>query len=98
MKILYNGRTAAVREFLAKKQIIVLAHPPYSPDLAFCDYFLFPKLKIPMKGTRYDDIPIIQSAVTRILKAIPKADLQKSIHTLVSHAQRCINAEGTCFK
>jgi len=40
----------SIREFLAKKNIPVLPHPPYSPDLAPCDFCLFPKLKSKMKG------------------------------------------------
>ena len=35
----------SVREFLATKQIAVLEHPAYSPDLAPSDIFLFPKIK-----------------------------------------------------
>ena len=35
----------SVREFLATKQITVLEHPAYSPDLAPNDFFLFPKIK-----------------------------------------------------
>jgi hypothetical protein len=35
----------SVREFLATKQITVLLHPAYSPDLAHSDFFLFPKMK-----------------------------------------------------
>ena len=34
-----------IREFLAKNNIAVLEQPPYSPNLAPCDFFLFPKLK-----------------------------------------------------
>ena len=34
-----------IREFLAKNNIAVLEQPPYSPDLASCDFFLLPKLK-----------------------------------------------------
>jgi histone-lysine N-methyltransferase SETMAR len=34
-----------VREFLAKKPITKMDHPHYSPDLAPCDFWLFPKLK-----------------------------------------------------
>ncbi len=30
---------------MAKKRIKMLSHPPYSPDLAQADHFLFPKLK-----------------------------------------------------
>ena len=37
--------TLSIREFLAKKNIPVLPHPPYSPDLSPCDFYLFPKLK-----------------------------------------------------
>ena len=34
----------------------ILSHPPYSPDLAPCDFFLFPKLKKHLKGTRFQSI------------------------------------------
>ena len=34
-----------VRKFLEKKNLELLENPPYSPDLAPADYFLFPKLK-----------------------------------------------------
>ena len=34
-----------ILEFLAKKSIKLLSHPPYSPDLTPADYILFPKLK-----------------------------------------------------
>jgi len=40
----------SVREFLANKQITVLEHPAYSPDLAPSDFFLFPKINEISKG------------------------------------------------
>jgi histone-lysine N-methyltransferase SETMAR len=39
-----------VQEFLAKERIKLLSHPPYSPDLAPANYFLFPKLKKELAG------------------------------------------------
>ncbi|UYV73796.1 hypothetical protein LAZ67_11000937 [Cordylochernes scorpioides] len=39
-----------VRRFLAKNNVCVLNHPPYSPDLAPCDFYLFPKIKLKLKG------------------------------------------------
>ena len=45
----------SVREFLATKQITVLEHPVYSPDLAPSDSFLFPKIKKILKGRHFDD-------------------------------------------
>jgi len=38
---------AIVKKFLANRDVAVLHHPPYSPDLAPADYFLFPKLNFP---------------------------------------------------
>ena len=61
-----------------KKRISLINHPPYSPDLSPCDYFLFPKLKTKLKGAFYDDIPAIQAAVTEVLKNIPITRVEKS--------------------
>jgi len=43
-------------QFLAKNNMTVIPHPPYSPDLATCYFFLFPKLKLRMKGQTFDTI------------------------------------------
>ena len=32
----------SIHQFLAENNIAVLEEPPYSPDLALCDFFLFP--------------------------------------------------------
>ena len=39
-----------VTECLKSEKVTVLPHPPFSPDLAPCDYFLFPKLKYHLSG------------------------------------------------
>jgi histone-lysine N-methyltransferase SETMAR len=39
-----------VCKFLAKKSITKIDHLPYSPDLAPCDFWLFPKFKTALKG------------------------------------------------
>ncbi|UYV75705.1 EPM2AIP1 [Cordylochernes scorpioides] len=51
-----------VRDFLAKNNTLMMPQPPYSPDLAPCDFFLFPKLKRPMKGRRYATLDEIKTA------------------------------------
>jgi len=53
----------SVREFLATKQITVLKHLAYSPDLTPSDFFLFRNTKEILKGRHFDyiyDIGIIQ--------------------------------------
>ena len=38
--------------FLASEKVKVLNHPPYSPDLSPCDFFLFPRLKKMLSGNK----------------------------------------------
>ena len=47
-------------QFLAKNNMTVIPHSPYSCDLAPCDFFRFPKLKLRMKGRRFDTTEEIQ--------------------------------------
>jgi len=49
-----SHRALIMREFLAHNSIIALPQPPYSPDLAPYDFFLFPKMKLQLKGRRFD--------------------------------------------
>jgi hypothetical protein len=46
--------------------------PLYSPDLSPPDYFLFPKLKMKLKGLHFVDVAEIQEAVTDELKTVQK--------------------------
>jgi len=38
-----------VKDFLAKNNVTTLEHPPYSPDLAAADFYLFPGMKSALK-------------------------------------------------
>jgi len=50
-----------VQQFLAKHKITELRQPPYSPDdVTSCVFWLFPKLKIPLKEHRFDDTETIK--------------------------------------
>ena len=42
-----------LQSFLVKHQITQVTQAPYSPDLAPCDFYLFPKLKWPLEGKRF---------------------------------------------
>jgi transposase len=65
-----------VREFLAKNSITKMDHPPFSPDLAPSDFWLFPKLKNALKRQRFADLSDIQRNVKTLLRGIPANDFQ----------------------
>ena len=45
-------KAAIVREYLKQEKVVELPHPPYSPDLAPCDFFLFSRLKKHLVGRK----------------------------------------------
>ena len=55
----------------------IFLRAPYSPDLASCDFWLFPKLKRPLRGLRFDTIEEIQAESKKALKAILKIEFNK---------------------
>jgi transposase len=79
-----------VSEFLARKQITVLEHPPYSLNLAPIYSFLFPKLKKLLKGRHFDDTNDIRSNTTAALKAIPQNHFQNCFEARIRIRHRCI--------
>lgn len=87
-----------VHQFLAQHGVAVVDHPPYSPDLAPADFFLFPRLKGVMKGSRYADVMEIKEAVTSVLKGIPKKDFADSFANLYSRCQKCVVLGGDYFE
>ena len=93
--LLHHDNTPAhnalgIREFLAKNNNAVLEQPPYSPDLTPCDFFLFPKLKEVIKGTRFQDSDAIKTAVTRELQAIPGKPFQECVEAWRRRLEKCI--------
>ena len=81
------------RVFFVKHQITQVTQPPYSPYLVPCDYWLFSKLKSPLKGKRFQRIDEIQENTARQLMAIrrpvwgPKVPTLKGTEVLLSYVQ-----------
>jgi len=87
-----------VRDFLAKHETTVLPQPPYFPDLAPADFFLFPKLKSTLKGCRFESIEAIKINSLAHLRSIPKKAFQECFRTLKKRLQRCIQSRGEYFE
>jgi len=74
--------------------VTVLDHPPYLPDLAHADYYLFRKVKSHLKGGLFDSISVIQIDVTSTLNTIAKDDFFKGVQKLYDRANLCVQLEG----
>ena len=85
-----------IREFLAKNN--TMPQPPYSPDMAPCHFFLFPKIKRTLKGRRFTAIDDIKSASLKELKAITKIEFQKCFEDWKKRWHKCIISNGDYFE
>ena len=72
-------------QFLAKFNITCVPHPPYSPDLAPCDFFLFPSLKAKRRGVRFETSEAVLKKSEAILKDLTK----NGLHHVFEKWPRC---------
>jgi hypothetical protein len=71
--------------------------PPYSPDLAYCDFWFFPKLKIALKEQIFANIPNIQRNVT-LLRGIQENDFPDCFRQWHHRLTKCIASQGEHFE
>ncbi|UYV64676.1 hypothetical protein LAZ67_3001635 [Cordylochernes scorpioides] len=87
-----------VRDLLDKNNTLMMPQPPYSPEMAPCDFFLFPKLKRPMKGRCYATLDEIKTASKEELKKILKNDFLKCFEDWKNRWHKCIISHGDYFE
>jgi len=74
--------------------VTVVPQPPYSPDLAPADFFLFPKLKSSLKGRRFQTVEEIEENSIWDLCAIP----QNAFQNWKKRWEWCIKSGGEYFE
>ena len=85
--------TILVTYYLTEMGIKTVPQPPYSPDLAPCDFWLFPKLR----GCRYETIEEMKEAVTKVIDTLTKEDFHGAFQKLLER-YKCIAAGGDYFE
>ena len=80
------------------QESLTMPQPPYSPDMAPCDFFLFPKIKRTLNGHRFTAIDDIKSASLKELKAIPKIEFEKRFEDWKKRWHKCIISNGDYFE
>ena len=102
IKLLHDNapahKSATVQEYLKESGLDVLDHPPYSPDLSPCDFWLFPRLKEMLAGHRSESRCGIGSAVYQCLQHLPKEDYRAAFQKWVDRCKMCVEADGAYFE
>ena len=89
-------QTNDIKTFLQEQGVMVMPHPPYSPDLAPSDFWLFGNLKRQLGS--YSDSKSLQQAVTKTLRAIPEDEFRKTFNKWIERMQLCITNKGGYFE
>ncbi|PNF42337.1 hypothetical protein B7P43_G03673, partial [Cryptotermes secundus] len=87
-----------IQGFLAKHGIPLVRQAPYSPDMAPCDFWLFQRLKTPLKGSRFDSREDIIQNATAQLHDIPKEAFQNCFQYWKDHWAKCVESQGAYFE
>ena len=87
IKLLHDNapahKFARVQEYLKESGLDVLDHPPHSPELSPCDFWLFPRLEEMLAGHRFESRCGIGSVVYQCLQHIPKEDYRAAFRKWV---------------
>jgi hypothetical protein len=75
----------------------VIRHLPRSQDLAWAEIFLFPKVKLALKGEHFSDSNI-QHGVSEQLKGVSLQDIQCAFKGLYKLPQHCVELGADCIE
>ena len=82
-----------VTDYLTKMGIKTVPQPPYSLDLAPCDFWLFPKLRC----SRYETIKEMKEVVTKVIDTLTEEDFHGTFQKLLER-YKGITAGGDYFE
>ena len=69
--------------------IKTVPQPPYSPDLALCDFCLFPKLR----GCRFETIEEMKEAVTKVIDMLTQEDIRGALQKFWNGTTSALQSE-----
>ena len=75
----------------------MIQHPPYLPDLAPADFFLFPKVKEQLAGITLTQ-QSFRSTWDRVLKTISTAKFTTAFLRWHERNEKCVHIVGTYVK
>jgi hypothetical protein len=73
-------------------------HSTYWPYLAPCDSSLFQKLKISLKGTRFQSTEDIHNKTAKLLKALSQTDFRRCFEDWKARMGQCVASDGNYFE
>ena len=93
-----GNNALSVKLFLANKNISMLEHPPHSPDLAPCDFYLFPKIKSVLKGTAFLSVEDVKAKTVENFNSLTEHYVRNCFEHWQHRMRLRVNLEGDYFE
>ncbi|XP_070070207.1 histone-lysine N-methyltransferase SETMAR-like [Drosophila takahashii] len=90
--------SAQTSAFLTGQNVELMGHPPYSPDLAPNDFFLFPHIKRKMRGQRFSTPEDAVEAFKNHVLEVSQSERTKYFDNWFERMQKCISLAGEYFE
>ena len=87
-------KSALVKEYFDTHEIKTLPHPPYSPDIAPCDFWLSPVIKERLVCRRFESHRAVGSAAFQCTNTIPQTDYKTAFSKWIVRLKKCVDANG----
>lgn len=84
----------ATNQVIAKMGWSVIPHPPYSPDLAPSDFYLFGPMKSNLRGQRFDDLDEVKAALKLWVRQCSAEFFQSGFQAWTKRWSKCIERGG----
>ena len=83
-----------VVQYLEENKLEIIKHPPYSPDVAPCDFWLFPTLQEMLAGEKFENVQGLSQAIAAGLRRIPSQDYRTAFEKWLHRCQLVISHHG----
>jgi hypothetical protein len=79
---------------MSSLKFTVVPHPPYNPDLAPSDFWLFPKLKEILKGQHFSLDAEVEAAVRKWISNQPETFFMDGMNKWIQRMKKCLAVNG----
>ena len=91
-------KSTLVITWMADRGIKTVLHPPYSPNLAPCDFCLFPCMKENLERIRFHSAEKLKKSSENCLMGSLMKDFEKIFQNRERHMKTCVDAGGSNFE
>ena len=90
-------KARVTQKFIESSSIYMPRHPPYSPDIAPSDFYLFGKLKGMLRGKAFETTKDLVEWIEDAIYTIPKKELESVFGSWIERLYRVVALKGEYY-